>query len=156
VPIVTLNIEVPGDPAADLSWSPYGSAAPMAASIYRSAWSPYGSAAFMAPSIYRAPWSPYGAAPWGYGTPGGPYGSPYGAYNVYAANGSGTLLGSSLYRLIGAFRNRLRDYIADHPCDVIHAHDWVTFDAARAAAERIGVPWVAHFHSNASLAAAIR
>jgi glycosyltransferase involved in cell wall biosynthesis/uncharacterized protein YjbI with pentapeptide repeats len=147
VPIVTLNIEVPGDPAADLSWSPYGSAAPMAASIYRSAWSPYGSAAFMAPSIYRAPWSPYGAAPWGYGTPGGPYGSPYGAYNVYAANGSGTLLGSSLYRLIGAFRNRLRDYIADHPCDVIHAHDWVTFDAARAAAERIGVPWVAHFHS---------
>jgi hypothetical protein len=27
------------------------------------------------------------------------------------------------------------------------AHGWVTFDAARAAAERIRVPWIAHAHS---------
>jgi glycogen synthase len=30
---------------------------------------------------------------------------------------------------------------------VIHAHDWVTFDAAAAAAQASGKPWIAHYHS---------
>jgi glycosyltransferase involved in cell wall biosynthesis len=32
-------------------------------------------------------------------------------------------------------------------CDVIHAHDWLTFPAAAALAESLSKPWVAHFHS---------
>ena len=31
--------------------------------------------------------------------------------------------------------------------DVIHAHDWQTFPAAKAVAELLKCPWVAHFHS---------
>ena len=31
--------------------------------------------------------------------------------------------------------------------DVVHAHDWMTFEAARAVAGALGVPWVAHVHS---------
>jgi len=32
-------------------------------------------------------------------------------------------------------------------CDVIHAHDWLTFPAAAAISKTLGKPWVAHFHS---------
>jgi len=32
-------------------------------------------------------------------------------------------------------------------CDVIHAHDWLTFPAAAAIAKTLSRPWVAHFHS---------
>ncbi len=31
--------------------------------------------------------------------------------------------------------------------DVIHAHDWLTFPAAKAIADLLSCPWVAHFHS---------
>lgn len=95
-------------------------------------------------AIGRGAWSAYGedAVP-------APYGGPYGVYGAYGAYGTyaGALSGSPLFRLIGAFARRLSEYVADHPADLIHAHDWVTFDAGRAAAERIGVPWIAHFHS---------
>ena len=86
-------------------------------------------------------WPPYGSTtvPAPYSTT--PYGGSYGPYT------GGSLSGSPLFSLIRAFAQRLRDYVSDHPADLIHAHDWVTFDAARAAAEHIKVPWIAHFHS---------
>ncbi len=31
--------------------------------------------------------------------------------------------------------------------DLIHAHDWMTFPAAQAVAQRTGKPWVAHIHA---------
>jgi len=37
--------------------------------------------------------------------------------------------------------------LADHPADLIHAQDWVTFEAARAASDRFSIPWIAHVHS---------
>lgn len=142
VPIITLDIEVPAEAVAGGAWSPYGTAVPVPytrPSPY-SGWSPYGGSAS---SPYG--WSPYGGggALWsGYASAGGsPYGAPYSVY------GAGSLSGSVLYRLINAFRERLAARIATLNIDVIHAHDWVTFDAARAASERIGVPWIAHFHS---------
>nr|WP_282558884.1 SAV_2336 N-terminal domain-related protein [Methylosinus sp. C49] len=97
-------------------------------------WSSYGGAP-RAWSIYggysSAPaWSSYGGRP-----------SPYSVYDEQA------LSASPLFRLIEEFQRRLRDYVATADADLIHAHDWVTFDAARAASTLVGVPWVAHFHS---------
>jgi glycosyltransferase involved in cell wall biosynthesis len=57
------------------------------------------------------------------------------------------LVGSVLFRLIGEFSRRYETWLRDHPADVIHAHDWVCFPAARAASAATGTPWVAHFHS---------
>jgi glycosyltransferase involved in cell wall biosynthesis len=162
VPIVTLEIDLPTEAVAGGGWSPYRTAAmpaPYAAAPSRAGWSPYGG------SPLWSNWSPYGGggAFWsgytssiaptyggpysgGYANPyGGGFGGPYGgSYGVY---GAGALSGSILFRLITAFARQLKEYVADHPADLIHAHDWVTFDAARAAAGRIDVPWVAHFHS---------
>jgi glycosyltransferase involved in cell wall biosynthesis len=89
-------------------------------------------------------WSTYAGGRTGYGTPAGAYG-PYagGIYSRPAAS----LSGSILFRLIGEFGRRLQAYVRDHPTDIIHAHDWVTFDAAEAAAHIAKVPWIAHFHS---------
>jgi len=135
VPVVTLDIEVPADAATSGALSPYSTAAvavPYTVSRGYTGWSPYGGGGGAFWSGYTG-WSPYG---------GGPYDG-----GSYGPEGAGALQGSVLFRLIGAFARGLRNYVADHPADLIHAHDWVTFDAARAAAERIGVPWVAHFHS---------
>jgi glycosyltransferase involved in cell wall biosynthesis len=147
VPIVALGIVPPisGPMSVYGGGSAYGGAAPW--SVYGGAaptWSAYGGGA-PAWSAYGGgapPWSPYGAL----GTYGGPYGggSVYGAYGVYGGAG---LAGSVLFRLIGEFRRRLAVEIETLKPDVIHAHDWVTFDAAREASERTGAPWVAHFHS---------
>ena len=31
--------------------------------------------------------------------------------------------------------------------DLVHAHDWLTFNAARRIADHLDIPWIAHFHS---------
>lgn len=151
VQVVTLEIELEDRPPGGQGWSPYGGmSGPYG--FGQGGWSPYGQA-----------WSPYGGGGWSGGWGGGgwsPYGnswssygglrSPYGGGGIYGSGGpygAGSLAGSVLFRLIGAFAQRLRDYVADNPFDLIHAHDWVTFDAARAAAARSGIPWIAHFHS---------
>ncbi len=121
VPVVTLDVELPAAAVATSAWSPYGWLSAPASYSHQSAY---------------AGWSSYGSA---YVTSA--YGGIYGPY------GAGSLSGSILFNLIRAFAQRLRDYVSDHPTDLIHAHDWVTFDAARAAAEHINVPWIAHFHS---------
>ena len=117
VPIVTLDIEVPDDTVA--AWSPYSSGgmiAPRARTAANSGWSPYGGG---------AGWSSYPTYA------GGPYGSPYsGSY------GAGPLAGSVLFRLIGAFSRRLRQYVVDQPVDLIHAHDCDVRCRARLRAHR--------------------
>ncbi|MGZ8345708.1 MAG: glycosyltransferase [Allosphingosinicella sp.] len=159
VPIVGLDIVPPPDqlsPYGAAAWSPY--AGPVGSPYGAPSWSPYGGGA----------WSPYGGTAPGFGSPYGspaygPYGgvpswSPYGgppgwspypgAAADYGRHGlDPAMAGSSLYRLMGEFSRRLQRYLADQKVDLIHAHDWVTFDAARTAAESTGAPWIAHFHS---------
>jgi glycosyltransferase involved in cell wall biosynthesis len=114
------------------------------------------------------PWSPYGGPPWSaYGgmfrgapePPWSPYSwmrrpglggfDPYGPYPAMRARRDtrASMQGSLLFRLIGEFRNRFQRYIAKEPADLIHAHDWVTFEAAREGAQPTSIPWVAHVHS---------
>lgn len=113
---------------------------------------------------YAAPaWSPYGVAAWSpYGLGSAPpgYGSPY-SWSAYAWSTYGAAFGpypsaeqpelwqptSLTLRLTEQFRQRLLAFCGDAEFDVIHAHDWVTFPAAEAAAEKTSRPWVAHFHS---------
>ena len=169
VPIVGLDIVPVADGSPDGGTAgPYGgTAGPYGgtAGPYGSGWSgPEGGGGW---SSYAeryagaAPgWSPYSSlSPAQYASPyGGTWeGAPYdGAVRIYGSYGSdpGTG-GSTLYRLMGEFRRRLRHWIEDQHFDLIHAHDWVTFEAAQAAAKagrRTGakaeaIPWIAHFHS---------
>ncbi|HYM75769.1 MAG TPA: pentapeptide repeat-containing protein [Candidatus Dormibacteraeota bacterium] len=55
----------------------------------------------------------------------------------------------SLMNLVNEFQLRVVRAIDELrlDCDVIHAHDWLTFPAAAAAAKTLSRPWVAHFHS---------
>jgi len=52
-----------------------------------------------------------------------------------------------LLRLIDECRRRFVRFARSETFEVIHAHDWVTFDAATAASTATGKPWIAHFHS---------
>jgi glycosyltransferase involved in cell wall biosynthesis len=157
--------------AGDGQWSPY---ATMWASPYGYSG---GYPGFPSPyqyGGYPASVSPYGyggwipPSPYGYGYLGGaPYYSPY--YSPYVSPGrpgSGPAPGgafsdlilrpaSPILKLIEEFAERLmrekRRRVREGSWDfqIVHAHDWVTFPAARRVAgegaERI--PWVAHFHS---------
>jgi glycosyltransferase involved in cell wall biosynthesis len=106
-------------------------------------------------SPYEAWMGPYGFSSYGsisyspYGGQAGPYGapfySPYG-FSVYSPT-VGLHGGSALLRLIEEFKERFVRFARDREFDVIHAHDWVTFRAAEAAARRLRKSWVAHFHS---------
>jgi glycosyltransferase involved in cell wall biosynthesis len=143
------------------SWSPYGSSRPWSPYGSSASWSPYGSSPSWSPYGSSASWSPYGSSPswspYGWLSPaGGP--SPYasttprgfgvygGSLSGYAAS-SGTLEPSMLLRLIDECRRRFVRFARSETFDVIHAHDWVTFDAAAAASTTTGRPWIAHFHS---------
>ncbi len=138
VPLIALGI-VP-TASGDAVTSAYGGGAP--------SWSPYGMASA---SSYGggAYWTPGAYGTMGsYGTTGayGP-GGVYGVGGSYGAYGGAGLAGSVLFRLIGEFRRRLASELAGMRPDVIHAHDWVTFEAARQASQQTGAPWIAHFHS---------
>jgi len=120
-----------------------------------SARSPYGADAW---SSYAPPaWSPYSwlAARAGEGSAravGSPYGGgfdPYAAYGQLrsALSARASMEGSILLRLIDEFRDRFLRYLSSESPDLIHAHDWVTFEAAREASRRRNIPWVAHVHS---------
>jgi glycosyltransferase involved in cell wall biosynthesis len=126
VPIVGFDIDPPSDESPyQAAWNPYGGGEP-----------PYGGG--------PPGWSPYGsfsASPPGWSA----YGTSVGVYGSDASDPAAA--GSSLYRLMGEFRRRLASYLASHSFDLIHAHDWVTFEAAQSAAEATGTPWIAHFHS---------
>lgn len=177
VEIVALGIKPPGERPATGSahWSPYERGDIPLWSTFVSSYSPYTHSPYSAYSPYSyGSWSPYSTAWSPYGTAWSPYDAAWSTYSAYSRRsgpmwspyavhtpyGPSTqrrgstiteqksgLAGSTLFRLMGEFSRRLRAYILDHPTDVIHAHDWVTFDAARAAAEAMSLPWIAHFHS---------
>ena len=48
-----------------------------------------------------------------------------------------------------AFARRASNRFSDlsRKFDVIHAHDWLTFGAATILSGKLGVGWIAHFHS---------
>jgi glycosyltransferase involved in cell wall biosynthesis/uncharacterized protein YjbI with pentapeptide repeats len=126
VDVVALGIAPPREATSPYGFGPYGGAAsfsPYAASqAPQSWWSPY---ATTQPQPGPAAWSGYGAV------------HPTLAYRSAA----------SLLRLTEDFAERLERFLAYRDVDVLHAHDWVTFAAARRGAKLKGIPWVAHFHS---------
>src|SRR3981189_3255410 len=54
-----------------------------------------------------------------------------------------------LFRRLGESPRRLASELAGMRPDVIHAHDWVTFEAARQASQQTGAPWAAPHHLSA-------
>lgn len=139
VRVVALGITPPELAAGRAGFGAYG--------IYggsEPSWSPYG-ATQGAPS-----WSSYGGTAsfqqWS------PYGWPSGGYSPYGTSRTGSyssmLAGpSTLLRLIDECRRRFVRFARSEQFDVVHAHDWVTFDAAAAVSKESGKPWIAHFHS---------
>jgi len=124
-------------------WSPYGGrTTPSPYGGYESSWSPYGRGPSWSPYGREPSWSPYSPAL----TPAS-FGGVYGSYPNAGSYGRGSLSGSILYRLIGEYRRKLAVHVQDNPPDLVHAHDWVTFEAAETAANLAGIPWIAHFHS---------
>ena len=110
---------------------------------------PYGAGAFRGSgffSAYGQAFSAYGQAFSSYGQDFSPYGGASGV-GIYGAYGATPGSGSALYRLIGEFRRRVAAALVDLRPDIVHAHDWVTFDTARELARITGAHWVAHFHS---------
>jgi glycosyltransferase involved in cell wall biosynthesis len=45
------------------------------------------------------------------------------------------------------YSKKVRQHVAKHKPDVIHAHDWLTFEAGIAAKELTGMPLIAHVHA---------
>ena len=60
--------------------------------------------------------------------------------SVYSSN-------DNLLDNIERYTERCMNRLGDQSFDVIHAHDWLTFPAGKALAERTGKPLVAHVHS---------
>ncbi len=60
------------------------------------------------------------------------------AMNPYAGN---------LFATVESYANLVVENFADPGYDAIHAHDWLTFPAAQILAGKLGIPFVAHFHS---------
>lgn len=125
---------------------PESGSSPYSASGFRNApWSPYAPASAATPyysSTYPA-WSPYSPS-------FSPYFGVFSGYSVVTDKETAQAPGSGVLRLSEEFKSRLLGLLQRRKFDVIHAHDWVTFEAARAAAAATGKPWVAHFHSTES------
>jgi glycosyltransferase involved in cell wall biosynthesis len=119
-------------------WTSYGSTSPSRAwSGYSQA--PFAWSAYSSPSSFT-PWSGYSSH--SSFTPWNPYDAAERGERVPAVR-----VGSTMLWLVEEFRKRLLRRAAVERFDLIHAHDWVTFPAAEAAATARGVRWVAHFHS---------
>lgn len=130
VKIIPLGIRIP-----EHTVSAYGEAhgpSPYGQSGWNPAWSsPYSFAgSYGAPSTFR---SPYAASV-----------SPYGGL-IYQGLSYGQ--GPTLLGLTEEFKQRILYLVRSEQFDLIHAHDWVTFPAARAVSSAYKKPWVAHFHS---------
>jgi glycosyltransferase involved in cell wall biosynthesis/uncharacterized protein YjbI with pentapeptide repeats len=81
---------------------------------------------------------------------------PYSAYVSHSAYSSYETAGAtsfsarrSLGSMVAEFERRSVDLVEERKTlfDLIHAHDWLTFSAARRIAAERRVPWIAHFHS---------
>jgi glycosyltransferase involved in cell wall biosynthesis len=122
-----------GSPSQGRGWSGYSQTS--------FGWSPYSS-----PSSF-SPWNTYSGLAQGRGgyaayTPWSPYTAAERGERAQAGSA-----GSTMLWLMDEFRTRVIRRVATERFDLVHAHDWVTFRAAEAAATAKGVPWVAHFHS---------
>lgn len=109
---------------------------------------PYGAATLV--SAYGTARAPYGAAAYGasgYATSGYAAASPWLRESGRAWSGYGASSGTPLLRLTQAFTQRVQRWAADKDFALVHAHDWLTWPAARAAASARGVHWIAHVHS---------
>ena len=136
-----LTIVVPWD-TDTLDEAPFGVEVPvigMGLSAPRAS-GPYGSAVQIS-SYGTAQAPPYGASTYA--------GSGYAAVSPWLRwGGYGVSSGTPLLRLTQAFTQRVQRWAADKDFALVHAHDWLTWPAARAAAAATrGVPWIAHVHS---------
>lgn len=64
-----------------------------------------------------------------------------------APGDAAALYGSDLGREVACFAARVAAIADDAQADLVHAHDWMTFPAAMAAADRHGLPLFLHVHS---------
>jgi glycosyltransferase involved in cell wall biosynthesis len=55
--------------------------------------------------------------------------------------------GPDLFEQVRRYGDAVVALAREHDFDVVHAHDWMTFDAGARAAKEAGVPLVAHVHS---------
>ncbi len=78
--------------------------------------------------------------------------SAYSAYSAYS--GYSTTKHHSIIYAVNLFLNKVRrdfQFWETKDFDVIHAHDWLTFEVARWLAEQLNLPWIAHFHSTETI-----
>ncbi|HVO23235.1 MAG TPA: SAV_2336 N-terminal domain-related protein [Candidatus Margulisiibacteriota bacterium] len=154
------------------TWSPYSGGSSWSPYSGGSGWSPYSSGATWSPYSGGPTWSPYSGgsswSPYSGGSSWSPYSGgsgaitsiPYGTASVSASSSSGRgpyggtassydglQNTSALLDVINEARRRFVRFARSEPFDVLHAHDWVTFEAASAASKETGKPWIAHFHS---------
>ncbi len=77
--------------------------------------------------------------------------SPYASSDEYTrratAQGSHAPYAADVIDEVTRYAEQVRDLIHQEPCDIVHAHDWMTFPAGAAAAKTAGVPLVVHVHS---------
>ncbi len=66
---------------------------------------------------------------------------------TFSSSGIDQLYGSNLGDEVERFTNMAVDMTKDLHPDIIHAHDWMTFEAARRSAEYHNKPFVAHIHA---------
>jgi glycosyltransferase involved in cell wall biosynthesis len=149
-----LKIVVPWDEALIMP-APFGSEVeviPLGIRLPEPTVSIYGDAQWWSPYA-QSGWTPSWSSPYGFA---GVYGTPTTSWGSYAASISpygefpfGRLYsrGTTLLRLTDEFKQRLLRLARSVRFDLIHAHDWVTFAAARAVSSVHRKPWVAHFHS---------
>lgn len=74
---------------------------------------------------------------------------PVPAKNQSQPTGSGNESSPSIRSLQATYCQFLREYLADpaHRPDLIHAHDWLTFEAALIAKREYSLPFIAHVHA---------
>lgn len=75
--------------------------------------------------------------------------SAYSAYSVCSEYGFSQERSRSFFYQVNYFTNRVKKISEEQSFefDIIHAHDWLTFNAAKFLAKKYQKPWIAHFHS---------
>ena len=145
-----------GQPVGAYGYSPYGNTASYGYSPYSTTCQqPYYRHGF---SPYQQS-TPYGYSPYSqsnyqsYGSPYSqtfyqPYSSPYGQSHLHTGRKPHNLrYRSSVLYLSEEYKKRFLRLVPKRSFDIVHAHDWITFGAAKAGAQKSNTPWIAHFHS---------
>lgn len=53
----------------------------------------------------------------------------------------------SIREIQKSYQDFVAEYLSDHTPDVVHAHDWLTYEAAIIAKKNYGIPFIAHVHA---------